>query len=195
MDIFLESERLILRRFTQDDVDNLFELDSNPEVMRFVGGKSTPREAVVTQFLPAYLDYYRRGDRYGFWAAIEKSSGDFLGWFHFRPLEAAEPNEAELGFRLHTAAWGRGYATEGSLALVNKGFRELGVETVVASCFAANVASRRVLEKAGLTLIRTYDHSSAELGEGLAVEYALTKIDWERQNDAGTNASQQRTLG
>jgi RimJ/RimL family protein N-acetyltransferase len=171
----------MLRRFSEADVDNLFELDGDPEVMRFVGGRATPRDEVERDLIPAYLRYYERGDRYGFWAAVEKSTGDFLGWFHFRPPEGAPPDEPELGYRLRKAAWGRGYATEGSRALIRKGFTELDVKRVVASAFADNVASRRVMEKSGMALVRTYHYSSPELGEGEGVEYALEKADWQQQ--------------
>ena len=70
--VFLETERLILRRFTGDDVDLLVELDSDPEVMHFItGGQPTPRREIETEILPAYLAYYERHAGYGFWAAIE----------------------------------------------------------------------------------------------------------------------------
>ena len=105
--------------------------------------------------MPAFLGYYRIIRAFGFWAAIEKSTGDFLGWFHFRPREGA-PDEVELGYRLRKSAWGKGYATEGSRALIRKGFTESGVQRVVAEAMAANLASRRVMEKAGLTLVRTF---------------------------------------
>ena len=76
MRVFLETERLVLRRFTAEDVDLLVELDSDPEVMRFItGGLPTPRREVEAEILPAYLDYYERDERFGFWAAIERSSG------------------------------------------------------------------------------------------------------------------------
>ncbi|MFY9934747.1 MAG: GNAT family N-acetyltransferase, partial [Streptosporangiaceae bacterium] len=88
MQVFLETDRLVLRRFTLGDVDNLAGLDADPNVMRFVnGGIPTSREEIETEFLPAFLSYYQRYQRYGFWAAIERSTGDFLGWFHFRPQE------------------------------------------------------------------------------------------------------------
>ena len=84
--IFLETERLVLRRFTGDDVDLLVDLDSDPEVMHFItGGRTTPRREVETEILPAYLEYYERYPGYGFWAAVERSTRDFVGWFHFRP--------------------------------------------------------------------------------------------------------------
>src|SRR6478672_4352601 len=74
MHIFLQTERLQLRRFTDDDVENLVELDSDPEVMRFInGGRPTSRDEIENDVLPAFLDYYKRSAGYGFWAAVEKS--------------------------------------------------------------------------------------------------------------------------
>jgi RimJ/RimL family protein N-acetyltransferase len=123
MHVFLETDRLVLRRFTEADVDNLVDLDSDPEVMRYLtGGRATPREVVQNEVLPRLLSYHERFGGYGFWAAIEKSSGEFLGWFHFRPpLKGARAGEIELGYRLRRSAWGKGYATEGSRALIHKG--------------------------------------------------------------------------
>ena len=184
MQVLLETERLVLRRFTLDDVDNLVELDDDPEVMHFItGGRATPREEIENDILPWFLRYDERGDQYGFWAAIEKSTGDFLGWFHFRPAEGHPADEPELGYRLRRSAWGQGYATEGSRALIHKGFTELGVRRVVAETMVVNTASRRVMEKAGLTLVRTFHQEwpdripGDEQGD---VEYALTRADWER---------------
>ena len=86
VDVFLETERLALRRFTDNDADLLVELDSDPEVMHFItGGLPTPRLEIETEILPAYLEYYERYAGYGFWAAVERSTGAFVGWFHFRP--------------------------------------------------------------------------------------------------------------
>jgi RimJ/RimL family protein N-acetyltransferase len=157
MRIFLETERLVLRQFTEDDVDNLVELDGDPDVMRFInGGRPTPRQEIENDVLPRFLDYYERFPGYGFWAAVEKSTERFVGWFHFRPAEGAHTDEIELGYRLRKSAWGKGYATEGSRALIQKGFAEFGVQRVVASTMVVNVASRRVMEKAGLKFIRTF---------------------------------------
>ena len=189
MRVFLETERLVLRQFTEDDVDRLVALDGDPAVMRYItGGRPTPRAEVRDELLPAYLRYYARFAGYGFWAAVEKASGDFLGWFHFRPVAGGPSDEAELGYRLRRAAWGKGYGTEGARALIRKGFTELGVQRVVASTMAVNVASRRVLEKAGLTLVRTFHQPWPDRIEGEEqgdVEYALRKADWEHQEAAG----------
>jgi RimJ/RimL family protein N-acetyltransferase len=77
--IFLETDRLLLRRFAADDVDNLTGLDGDPEVMRFItDDRTTPREEIEKDLVPAFLSYYERYDGYGFWPAIEKASGDFL---------------------------------------------------------------------------------------------------------------------
>jgi len=196
MQVYLETERLVLRRFTAADVDHLFDLDSDPEVMRFLnGGTPTPREMIQNDILPAFLRSYERFAGFGVWAVIEKESLDFLGWFGFRPKDAASPDEVELGYRLRQAAWGQGYATEGACALIRKGFTELGVQRVFATTYQDNLASRRVMEKAGLTLVRsyritaadllaqgTYYITSEELWDGDDVEYALLKADWEQQD-------------
>jgi len=183
LNVFLETERLVLRRFTADDADLLVELDCDPEVMRFVtGGRPTPRQEVETEILPAYLEYYERDGRFGFWAAIERSTGKFVGWFHLRPESEDTPDEVELGYRLLRLAWGKGYATEGSQALIEKGFVELGVERVFATTMVVNVASRRVMEKSGLRYVRTfhqpwpYPIEGEEHGD---VEYGLLRSEWE----------------
>lgn len=190
MQVFLETDRLVLRRFTSADVDNLASLDADPDVMRFVnGGIPTSREEIENEFLPAFLGYYQRYQQYGFWAAIERSTRDFLGWFHFRPRDPAAPAQVELGYRLRKSAWGKGYATEGSRALIRKGFTESCVQRVTAEAMTANMASRRVMEKAGLTLVRTFCRPwPGTIGsyEIEVVEYALDKADWEQQNQDRT---------
>ena len=193
MHVFLETERLVLRRFTAADVDNLAGLDADPDVMRFVsGGIPTSRDAIENEFLPAFLGYYQRYQAFGFWAAIEKPAGDFLGWFHFRPRQGSAQDQVELGYRMRKSAWGKGYATEGSRALIRNGFTESGVQRVTAEAMAANTASRRVLEKAGLTLVRTFSQPwpGATGGPQIeVVEYALNRADWEQRERGSAGAS------
>ena len=200
MHIFLETERLILRRFTEDDVDSLVDLDSDPEVMRYIsGGPATPREEIERDHIPAYLAYYQQYEGYGFWAAVEKATGSFLGWFHFRPAPGTPTDEPELGYRLRRSAWGKGYGTEGARALIRKGFTELGVRRVVAFTYGDHHASRRVMEKAGMRLVRTFRLTPEQLAslsvidptlfDGDDVEYAITKAEWEGQ-DATAQASE-----
>ena len=180
---FLETERLLLRQFTPDDAELRMELDSDPRVMRYItGGIPTPRGEIEGDFLPAFLDYYQRFPGYGFWAAIEKTTGEFLGWFHFRPGPDDPQDQPELGYRLRHAAWGKGHATEGSRALIAKGFTEFGVQRVVASTMAVNTASRRVMEKSGMRLVRAFvaDWPVSVPGEEHGdVEYAITRDEWE----------------
>jgi len=154
--------------------------------MRYVnGGRPTPREEVETDDLPAFLRYYERGDRWGFWAVIEKATGEFLGWFHLRPHPGDPDDEPELGYRLRASAWGHGYATEGARALVRKAFEELGARRVRAEAMAVNTASWRVMEKAGLQYVRTFHADWPDRIEGEEhgdVEYALTREAWEREH-------------
>jgi RimJ/RimL family protein N-acetyltransferase len=185
MRVFLETERLLLRRFTESDDANLHDLDGDPEVMRFVnGGKPVSRDVIREETLPRFLRAYERFEGFGVWAAIERSTGKFVGWFEFYPRKVMVLEEVELGSRLRRSAWGKGYATEGSRALIRKGFTELGVQRVVAETMAVNAASRRVMEKAGLKYVRTFHQEWPERIEGDEhgdVEYALTKTDWGRQ--------------
>ena len=177
---YLETERVVLRRFRADDADLLVELDSDPQVMRYVGDP-TPRDVVVNDHLPAFLRQYERGDGYGFWAAVERSSGEFLGWFHLRPRPGTPPDEPELGYRLRRDAWGKGYATEVSRALVRRAFEDLGARRVVASTDAANLSSRRVMEKSGMTLEREYWSDEYQTVD---VAYAIERDRWEQTASA-----------
>jgi RimJ/RimL family protein N-acetyltransferase len=156
--IYLETQRLHLRQFTEEDADNLLALDSDPEVMRYIGpiqlaNPDAYREMIRERFLPYYLK-----DQGGFWAALDKAGGDFLGWFHMRPaLDYRFAKEAgyqvgdfDLGYRLRRGAWGKGYATEGSRALIDKALTDLGARRIVSCALVGNVASTRVMEKVGL---------------------------------------------
>lgn len=180
--ILLETERLVLRRFTSEDVELLVALDADPAVMRYVtAGAPTPREEIEQEWLPAFLAAYERGDGYGFWAAEEKPARAFVGWFHLRPAQAAPRDEPELGYRLVRSAWGRGLASEGARALVDHAFDDLGARRVVAECMAVHAASRRVMERAGLRFVRTFHQDwpvhmdGDEQGD---VEYALNRQEW-----------------
>ena len=182
MDVFLTTDRLVLRRLTMADEDNLVELNSDPDVLFYInGGRPIPREEIRDDYLPAAMSYYSRYAGFGFWAAEERTTGAFLGWFHFRPRQTDPPDQAELGYRLRKAAWGKGYATEGSKALITRGFTDFGVNRVYAETMVVNTASRRVMEKSGLKQVRVFhqewpDHIPGdELGD---TEYAITRAEW-----------------
>lgn len=159
MKSILTTDRLIFRELHEADAASLFELDSDPEVMRFIGPMALDSveayaERIRDKFQPTYAEY----PSLGVFAVIEKSTGDFLGWFHLTPAlkyrfshEAGfREGDVDLGYRLRRAAWGKGYATEGSVALVRSAFDKHGATRVVAVTLSQNAASIRVLEKAGL---------------------------------------------
>lgn len=104
-------------------------------------------------------------------------------WFHLRPPAKGKPDEPELGYRLRRSAWGRGYASEGSLALVDLAFTDLGASRVYAETMAVNRASRRVMEKTGLRFVRLF-HADWPVripgDEEGDVEYAITREEWTR---------------
>ncbi|GAA2511280.1 GNAT family N-acetyltransferase [Streptomyces gobitricini] len=179
MSVLLETPRLVLRTVTEDDLDDVVALDNDPLVMRYInGGRPVSREEVRAGAL-------RRLMGPGFWAAEERGTGEWLGWFALEP--SAVEGVVELGYRLRRSAWGRGYATEGSGALIDKGFRELGVRRVTAQTMTVNAGSRRVLEKCGLTYVRTFFEQWPEVIDGSEhgdVEYALTREAWSRTRAA-----------
>lgn len=184
MEILLETRSLLLRQFTATDAPLLYGLDDDPAVMRFItGGPGTPLAEVVSEVLPAFLAYHRVGADFGFWAAQERRGGGFIGWFHLRPLPGVPATEPELGYRISREAWGRGLATEGSRALIAHAFgaRSVAVQRVTANTMAVHGASRRVMEKAGMVLVRSFATDwpvrleGDEFGD---VEYAITREAW-----------------
>ncbi len=159
---------LQLRRFTAADLENLVALDSDPQVMFYItGGQTTSRDEIETEVLPAFI-------RGGFWAA--EVDGQFAGWFHLRPEGALEP---ELGYRLARRYWGRGLATQGSRMLIDMAF-EQGARRVFAHTLVVHTASRRVMEKCGMTVAHyfhgdwPYRIPGDELGD---VEYEIIRPD------------------
>ena len=180
MKVYLETERMILREFVWDDADLLVDLDSDPLVTKFInGGKPTPREYVVETVMPRLMGYYEQTDGLGLWAALHKPDQEFMGWFLFRPF-VPDPQQTELGYRFKQKFWGSGYATEGSNALIKKGFESLGVTKVVAIADPENHGSRRVMEKVGLT----FDGDHVEHDGFVCVKYSLDKAGYHELNHA-----------
>ncbi|GLY94193.1 GNAT family acetyltransferase [Actinoplanes sp. NBRC 103695] len=183
MGVLLETERLRLREFEAGDVAALVDLDSDPEVMFHLnGGRATGEREIEDDVLPYMLSWYSRPGGFGYWAVEERATGAFVGWFHLRPgRRRAASDGAEIGYRFRRDVWGKGYATEGTRALIAKAFTDLGVKRVFAETMAVHTASRRVMEKAGLRYLRTFHADwpdkipGDELGD---VEYALTLDEW-----------------
>jgi RimJ/RimL family protein N-acetyltransferase len=152
----LETARLCLRRFVAEDAERAWELDSDPEVMRFItGGTRRPREEFEQGPLPRMLQSYSQGRQFGFWSATLRTSGLWIGWFHLRPEKEA-PYEMDLGYRLRRDVWGQGLATEGSRELLRQSFTQWNVPRVIAHTLSVNAASRRVMEKCGMRLEREF---------------------------------------
>jgi len=184
----LTTERLRLEPLTNDHTELLVELDSDPEVLRFVFGRALTRAEVVEDWMPRRTrpDADARG--LGYWSGFTRTPMPrFLGWWSLA-VDDADPAAAELGYRLRRDAWGLGYATEGARALLSHAFGTVGLGRVWAETMAVNTGSRRVLEKCGLrhvlTEVREWDDPlpGAELGE---VVYAVTRGEWAAGDAAG----------
>jgi len=141
--------RLALHDITPHHANELYELDSDPRVMRYIGsGRLSTRneiDAVMKRLPHAYALYPGLGT----WRATRRDTGDFVGWFALKYIPGTA--DVEVGYRLRHGAWGRGYATEGARELVRYGFDDLGLQRIVGVTHPANVASQRVLLKIGLT--------------------------------------------
>ncbi len=199
----LETERLLLRRFTPADADHLYALDNDPAVMRYInGGTPTLRDVIEKAILPGFLPAAGEEPCFGFWAAMEKESGDFIGWFSLRRTDD-DPGTAYLGYRLHKAAWGRGYATEGARGVVDNGFDASALARVIATTYEENLASQRVLEKLGMRHVRsfrltpddilsadTHHVDSTDVWDGDDLEFAMTRSAWFAHQAPATDESE-----
>ncbi|HEY3561700.1 MAG TPA: GNAT family N-acetyltransferase [Kribbella sp.] len=178
MGAYLETERLRLERFSEGDAGLLVELDSDPEVMRYLTGQPTPRREVESVVLPGILKVYAEHPELGTFKA--EDAGGFVGWFGMQPT--ADPAVVGVGYRLVRAAWGKGYATEGTRALIAHAFTRLGMERVEADTMAVNHRSRAVMRRSGLRFEKVFHVHfddplpGTEFGEVL---YAVDRATWE----------------
>ena len=145
----LETARLTLREMTEADAEHLFLLGQNPKVMRFIHGELpvTSHDDALAVLSERVFPQYALG--LGRWACIEKSSGEFLGWCGVKYL--ADDGEYDIGYRFFERHWGKGYATESAAAVCDFARRHLQGKRVVGVAERDHAASRRVLEKIGLT--------------------------------------------
>jgi RimJ/RimL family protein N-acetyltransferase len=142
----LASERLYLREFIQEDLAILYHLDSDPEVLRYIGAPKTMEESRA-RLQWAFQDY-ERGEGLGKWMAVEKESGKEIGWYVLNYLDKTEL--VEIGYRLKTEFWNKGYATEMAKEILKYGFDILSLDKIVGVTHQDNQASKRVLNKIGL---------------------------------------------
>lgn len=165
----LETNRLFLRRMTNADVEYVYAMRSDRDVMHFIREVETSRGA--TESWIDLISSRWEMERIGFCAVIEKSSKRFAGWCGLWRLK--ETGEIEVGYALLKEFWGRGFAVEASEAFLDYGFEELKVEKIVAVTDPANKNSRRVMEKLGMNFDGTGNYYEREL-----VHYSITREDF-----------------
>ena len=140
--------RLALSEITPYHANELYELDSDPRVMRYIGSGRVSTRAQIDAAMRRVPRAYALFPGLGTWRATRRDNGDFVGWFALKYIPGTA--EVEVGYRLRFGAWGRGLATEGARALVRHGFDDLGLYRIVGVTHPDNLASQRVLLKAGL---------------------------------------------
>jgi len=170
-----------MRTIAAVDAMLLYSLDQDPEVLKYIGRKPPTLEHVTDRTIPALHKMYEKTPGLGFWIAQDLETDAFLGWFHLKATD--EEGVAEIGYRLQRDAWGKGLATEGSLALIRYGFETQALGAITAIADVRNVASRHVLEKCGLTWERDrpYHDAVMQRQEMPAIEiacYRLKREDW-----------------
>ncbi|MDP3313781.1 GNAT family N-acetyltransferase [Lutibacter sp.] len=159
MKIFAETERLILREILPTDIDGLFELDSDPEVHRYLGNKPVSSKDEIVKVINFIRQQYI-DNGIGRWAIIDKQTNEFIGWTGLK-FEKNETNNHknyyDLGYRLIKKYWGKGIATEAAFASLEYAFDKLNTDYVYAMADCENEGSNKILKKVGLKFIKTFD--------------------------------------
>lgn len=149
--MLLETERLILRALTLNDVNDLFKIFSDPEAMQFYP-KAFDRQMTQIWIERNIHRYTQHG--FGLWALLLKENRDLIGDCGLVLQEVDGVEEAEIGYHVRRDLWGRGLATEAAQACRDYGFSQLGFDKLISLINPANIASRRVAEKNGMRLIK-----------------------------------------
>ncbi len=171
-----ETERMSLRRINWPDIDDVVAMNADVEVMHLDDGRAMTAAGVLAE-MPGLIARNAQADPLGYWIARDRASGEFLGWFTMSPVDTSH-RTVELSYRLRRRAWGKGYGIEGVLAMIEMA-RAAPVTTVIASTMAGNAAGRKVMEKAGLRLVRApvADASPPSVdAEGIGVRYVLELV-------------------
>jgi RimJ/RimL family protein N-acetyltransferase len=179
----IHTRRLLLVPLADRHLDLEVQLDSDPEVLRYLSGRVPTRDEVVADHAQR-MALGRKVPGLGYWIAFG-AKDDFVGLMMLPPAHGPDqpddPGVADLGYRILRRYWRRGLATEASRALLRHAFLTVGVRRVIAQTMAVNAASRGVMTAAGLSYVRTYFPDweeplpGADQGE---VEYELTLADW-----------------
>ena len=166
MKIILETNRLLLRELNVSDAEKFYNLNLNPNVIKYTGNSAFKNIEEAKHFLENYQDYKLNG--YGRWAVIHKEKNEFIGWCGLK-LDEIE-NETDIGFRFFENVWNKGYATESAKACLIYGFEKLNLKRIVGRAMKENRRSIKVLKKIGLE----YERDTEFEGKG-AVIYKIEK--------------------
>ena len=164
----LETERLIMRPLQESDVEEIFAMRSDEEIMRFIREPQGRDESLgwIRLVSERWSD-----EKLGFCAVIEKSTDKFLGWCGIWRLQ--ETDEFEIGYAIEKQNWGKGFATEAAGKFMQYGFEELNAEKLVAVARPENSASRRVMEKLGMKFVKV-----GKFYNQMLVQYAISREEF-----------------
>ena len=146
---WLETLRLSMRNFTLDDFDDLYALNSDRRVMKYIADGTVSTRDEVAGALRRFVRYPTLYPDLGVWHTSRRDTGAFIGFFALN--YTGKTTDIEIGYRLLHNAWGLGFATEGATALAHYGFDDLGLNRIIGVTLPGNKPSQRVLMKAGLT--------------------------------------------
>ncbi len=173
MQSMLETERLIIRRYTPDDLEELIEMRTDPDVYRYLGGTERQNRVEITKRLKFYIDCYEKFG-FGVCAMIWKETGENIGGSGLQPLE--NTGEIEVGYSLKKPFWRMGIGYECANAWLKHGFENAGLERIVAVAVADNIGSWRIMEKCGMKF------EGMELAYGMECRfYAISKQEFLRR--------------
>jgi [ribosomal protein S5]-alanine N-acetyltransferase len=150
MMILFQSKRLLFRQFTPDDAELIYDLNSDPEVVKYVHEPETTTENAPQVLRDIILPQYESG--LGRWAVFLKYTDEFIGWCGLKYL--AESNEIDLGYRFKKKYWGQGYASEAASTCISYAFEHLEVSKIIARSHVENSASLKVIEKCGMNFLK-----------------------------------------
>lgn len=178
MRILAETERLILRELEYTDEKDLFEMDSDPEVHLFIENNPVKSIGEITKVIEMLKKQYKENG-IARWAVIDKLTNECIGWsglkYFNQPLNKNN-NFYELGYRFKKKHWGKGFATESSIAVLDYGFANLNVDKIFAITDPKNANSKKVLFKLGFDFKETFDY------EGDPTDwFELKKTTWENK--------------
>lgn len=151
MKIHCQTDRLLLREIGPNDLEDLYELDADPEVHRYLGNHPVTDIKQTEAIIQSLLDQCQKNG-IARWACILKDTGEFIGWSGLKYEIHVRPGMEyyDLGYRFKQPFWGKGYATESALASRDYFFMKMEGEVLNAAAHVDNIGSNRVLQKTGM---------------------------------------------